>query len=70
MSSVAPEPVVDETVVDDGSAHRESIWAKTVYKLRRDRLGMVGLSVVLLYFIVAIGVWLGIWATEWGDVEG
>ena len=39
MSSVAPEPVVDETVV-------------------------------MVYFIVAVGVWLGLWATEWGDVEG
>ncbi|UCC14201.1 MAG: ABC transporter permease [Gammaproteobacteria bacterium] len=70
MSSVAPEQVADQAVVDDGAAHRESIWAKAVYKLRRDRLGMIGLGVVLLYFVVAIGVWLGIWATEWGDVEG
>ena len=33
-------------------------------------IGMIGLGVVLVYFIVAVGVWLGLWATEWGDVEG
>jgi ABC-type dipeptide/oligopeptide/nickel transport system permease subunit len=33
-------------------------------------MGMIGLGIVLAYFVVAVGVWLGLWATEWGDVEG
>ena len=48
----------------------ESIWGKALYKFRRDRAGMLGLAVVLAYFIAALGVWFGIWGTEWSDVEG
>ena len=51
-------------------ARRESIWGKALYKFRRDRLGMLGLGVVLVYFIIALGVWFGIWATGWADVDG
>ena len=50
--------------------HRESIWGKAVYKLRRDRAGMVGFAIVMAYFIAASGVWLDIWGTHWSDVEG
>jgi ABC-type dipeptide/oligopeptide/nickel transport system permease subunit len=52
------------------SDQRESIWGKALYKLGRDRAGMLGLAIVVLYFIVALGVWLGVWGTEWADVEG
>jgi peptide/nickel transport system permease protein len=55
------------TVPDD---HHESIWGKAIYKLRRDRAGMVGFAIVMAYFITASGVWLGIWGTHWSDVEG
>jgi peptide/nickel transport system permease protein len=48
----------------------ESIWGKAIYKLRRDRAGMVGFAIVMAYFIAALGVWLGIWGTHWSDVEG
>jgi hypothetical protein len=44
------------TVPDD---HHESIWGKAIYKLRRDRAGMVGFAIVMAYFITASGVWLG-----------
>jgi ABC-type dipeptide/oligopeptide/nickel transport system permease subunit len=71
MSSVAPEPAAAAaTPMDAAPAHRESLWGKAVYKFSRDRMGMIGLGVVLVYFVVAIGVWLGLWATGWGDVEG
>jgi len=52
------------------SDHRESIWGKAFYKFRHDRMGMLGLAVVLLYFIAALGVWLGVWGTGWADVDG
>ena len=48
----------------------ESIWGKAFYKFRRDRAGMLGLGIVLVYFSAALGVWFGIWGTEWSDVEG
>jgi len=49
---------------------RESLWSKAAWKLRRDRAGMIGLAVVLLYFAAAVGVWLGLWATGWADLAG
>jgi len=48
----------------------ESPWGKAVYKFGRDRAGMIGFGVVLLYLLLAAGVWLGLWAQGWGDVEG
>ena len=36
----------------------------------RDRTGMVALAVVLAYLLVAAGVWLGWWATGWGELAG
>ena len=50
--------------------HAESIWGKALYKFRRDRAGVLGLGIVLAYFVAALGVWFGVWGTEWSDVEG
>ncbi|MDH3769016.1 MAG: hypothetical protein OES99_11260, partial [Gammaproteobacteria bacterium] len=49
---------------------RGSLWSKAVYKLSRDRFGMVGLAVVGIYLIVALGVWFGVWGQGWSDVTG
>ncbi len=70
MSAVTPDKAAAAPMEQAAPAHRESLWGKAVYKLSRDRMGMIGLGIVLVYLIVAIGVWLGFWATEWGDVEG
>jgi peptide/nickel transport system permease protein len=64
------DAVLDTADAGAAPAHRESIWGKALYKFRRDRLGMIGLGVVLLYFVIALGVWFGIWATGWSDVDG
>ncbi|MGI9308146.1 MAG: ABC transporter permease [Gammaproteobacteria bacterium] len=52
------------------SAGRETLWGKALYKLQRDRTGMIGLAVVLVYAAAALGVWLGVWGTDWADVDG
>jgi len=52
------------------ATRRQSLWSKAAWKLRRDRFGMLGLAIVLAYFVAAVGVWLGLWATGWGDVAG
>jgi ABC-type dipeptide/oligopeptide/nickel transport system permease subunit len=49
---------------------RASLWSTALYKLRHDRAGLAGLAVVTVYFVAAIGVWLGWWATEWADITG
>ena len=53
-----------------GGRRRQTLWSKAAWKFRRDRAGMLGLAIVLAYFIAALGVWAGVWATGWADVEG
>ena len=48
----------------------ESLWGKAWYKFRRDRFGMAGLAVVLVYLVIALGVWLGLWGQHWSSIEG
>jgi ABC-type dipeptide/oligopeptide/nickel transport system permease subunit len=43
----------------------ESLWGKAVHKLLRDRIGMLSLAVVLVYLLVACGVWVGLLAQDW-----
>ena len=64
MSSVA------EAATPVAQERRASLWGKALYKLRRDRAGLLGLAVVACYFLAAVGVWLGWWATEWADISG
>ena len=53
-----------------GTGRRETLWSKAAWKLGRDRAGMAGLAVVVLYLAAAAGVWLGLWGGGWGEVEG
>lgn len=67
MNTAAP---VTATAGTTAARRRESLWSKAAWKLQRDRAGMIGLAVVLAYFIAALGVWMGWWATGWADVDG
>jgi len=49
---------------------RETLWSKAAWKLRRDRAGMAGLVILIVYLVAAIGVWLGLWGGGWGEVDG
>jgi len=42
------------------------IWTQ----LRSDRSGLAGLVIVLLFFLLAAGVWLGIFGQGWSAAEG
>jgi peptide/nickel transport system permease protein len=42
------------------------IWRQ----LRQDRFGMAGLLVVTLFFLVAVGVWIGLFGQDWSAAEG
>ena len=48
----------------------QSPWAKTRRKMLNDRLGMAGLVIVIIYFLIALGVWLGLWGQNWGMAGG
>lgn len=67
MNTVAP---VTATAGKTAARRRESLWSKAAWKFQRDRAGMIGLAVVLAYFVAALGVWMGWWATGWADVDG
>lgn len=58
------------TVEQEEDKVGESMWSKAAYKFRRDRAGMMGFYVVLLYMLIALGVALGLWGTEWSDNNG
>lgn len=62
--------VVQDIAAVDIPERRESLWAKAIYKFRRDRAGMLSLAFVLIYTVIAVGVWLGIFAEGWSDVSG
>ncbi len=68
--TTAPLPAGEEMLTTGADEHHESIWGKAFYKFSRDRAGMLGFGIVMVYFIAALGVWFGIWGTEWSDVEG
>lgn len=44
-------------------------WKKAWYHMSSDQLGMFGLAVVLIYFMVTVGVWLNLWGTSWSQIS-
>ncbi len=63
------QPSDDDALLDLPKS-RESLWSKAIHKYRRDRMGMAALGVVLLYLVVALGVWLGLWGQGWSANDG
>ncbi len=47
-----------------------SPWQKSLYKLRRDRWGLMALTVVAGYALIAVGVALGLWGQDWSLITG
>jgi ABC-type dipeptide/oligopeptide/nickel transport system permease subunit len=71
--NVAPEAQITagpEIMATVTSVRRESMWSKALYKFRRDRTGMLAFAIVVAYSVIAIGVWLGWFASDWADVTG
>ena len=68
--STASATVTGEAVAGRAQVRRESIWSKAIYKFRHDRTGMFAFGVVVIYSLVAIGVWFGWLAGDWADVTG
>jgi peptide/nickel transport system permease protein len=58
-------------VSEQGSGiSRESLWSKAFYKFRHDTFGVIGFFVVLIYFLIACGVWGQLIATDWDEIQG
>jgi len=57
--------VIDFSKMEKG----DSLWDKAWYKFKRDNMGKTGAIIVLIYFIIALGVWFGLWGTAWSDTS-
>lgn len=68
-SASAPGPTAGMRTAKKGSdpnfVASASLWSKGLAKLRRDRIGMAAFAVVLVYFLIACGVWLGLIGQDW-----
>lgn len=47
----------------------DSLWNKAWYKFKKDRMGKTGAVIVLIYLLIAMGVWLGLWGQNWSDTS-
>lgn len=47
----------------------DSLWNKAWYKFKRDGMGKTGALIVLIYLIIALGVWFGLWGGDWSDTS-
>jgi ABC-type dipeptide/oligopeptide/nickel transport system permease subunit len=70
MNIRAGDIVQKNSVLAELPVRRESLWSKAAYKFRRDRTGMLAFSVVLIYFFIALAVWVGLLASGWSEVGG
>ncbi len=50
--------------------YSEGMWKRAYRKFIRDRFGITSLIVVLIYFAIALGVWAGVLATDWAELQG
>jgi len=67
MSLRMDDPVMTiPTHAEAQPAASNRVWTR----LRNDRIGLFGLSVVALYFLVAIAVWFGWVGQDWGAATG
>lgn len=46
-----------------------SVWDKAWYKFKHDTMGKTGAIIVLIYFLIALGVWLGLFGGNWSDTS-
>lgn len=53
----------------DNQLANQGLWHQSWQYLSRDRMGMFGLFIVILYFLLALSVWLGLAGSEWSVVS-
>ena len=57
------------TAVATQETLHQSFWSQAWLKFKSDRAGTIGASIVLLFLIIALGVWLGVWGVSWSDTS-
>ncbi len=58
-----------ENSPESAPTRKESLYTKAFRKLLRDRLGMLGLGIVVLYFFIGLGVWAGWFGAGWEETR-
>ncbi len=56
------------TKVKSEKFKKESLWTKAFFKFIKDKWGMLALFVVLIYFLIALGVWLEFFGNHWDEL--
>ncbi|MFC3025056.1 ABC transporter permease [Vibrio zhugei] len=51
-----------------GPIKRESLWSKAFVKFRQDKIGMLSLAVVGIFFMIALLVWAGVIGQHWDQL--
>lgn len=65
----SPEDMPKPAPYKEGKS-RESLWSKAIYKFSHDRMGITSLIIVGIYTFIALGVWFGWFAQDWGISTG
>ncbi|MGB0513201.1 MAG: ABC transporter permease [Wenzhouxiangellaceae bacterium] len=63
-------PGADASLKPTRTISPASPWRRAIARLRSDRWAMAGLAIVLLFFVIALGVWLGWWGGSWMETGG
>jgi ABC-type dipeptide/oligopeptide/nickel transport system permease subunit len=66
VGSLAGAPAVDQTKLPKG----QSLWGDAWKRMKRDRFAMLCLAIVLFYALLALLIWSGLVASNWGETVG
>ena len=69
MNTMTKNTPLNSTLNSIQTSKGDSLWNKAWYKFKRDSMGKTGAVIVLIYFIIALGVWFGIWGMGWSETS-
>jgi ABC-type dipeptide/oligopeptide/nickel transport system permease subunit len=69
-NSSIPAGFVQPVLASVNTPKGRSLWADAWRRMRADKLAMIALGIVIFYFVLAVGVKLGLIASTWGETVG
>jgi peptide/nickel transport system permease protein len=58
-----------ENTILNNLSKGDSLWNKAWYKFKKDAMGKTGAIIVVIYLVIALGVWFGLWGTGWSETS-
>ncbi len=49
--------------------HSNDLWYRAIHHLKSDYYGLLGAGIVLLFLLITIGVWSGLWGHSWSETS-